>query len=100
MAEYIDREQVLNDIGELFTLCYETRPNDCGHHFIVEKELETHLDFVRNLPIVDIQPVVHGKWIDNKYGCLACSNCKTLLEMFVGSKNYCPNCGAKMDKED
>ena len=60
MTEYIDREAVLNDIGELFTLCRETLPNEAGHHFIVEKELETHLDFVRNLPAADVRPVPEG----------------------------------------
>ena len=57
MAEYIEREKVINDIGELFTLCSETLPNECGHHFIVEKELETHLDFVRKLPAADVVPL-------------------------------------------
>ena len=45
--EYIPREDVINDIGELFTICRETLPNECGHHFIVEDELQSHLDFVR-----------------------------------------------------
>lgn len=52
--EYIPREDVINDIGELFTICRETLPNECGHHFIVEDELQSHLDFVRNLPAADV----------------------------------------------
>ena len=52
--EYIPREDVINDIGELFTICRETYPNECGHHFIVEDELQIHLDFVRNLPAADV----------------------------------------------
>ena len=52
--EYIIREDVINDIGELFTICRETLPNECGHHFIVENELQSHLDFVRNLPAADV----------------------------------------------
>lgn len=52
--EYIPREDVINDIGELFTICRETNPNECGHHFIVENELQSHLDFVRNLPTADV----------------------------------------------
>lgn len=52
--EYISREEVINDIGELFTICRETLPNECGHHFIVENELQSHLDFVRNLPAADV----------------------------------------------
>lgn len=56
--EYIPREDVINDIGELFTICRETLPNECGHHFIVESELQSHLDFVRNLPAADVVEVV------------------------------------------
>lgn len=52
--EYIPREDVINDIGELFTICRETYPNECGHHFIVEDELQSHLDFVRNLPAAEV----------------------------------------------
>lgn len=58
MAEYIEREAVINDIGELFTICFETLPNECGHHFIVEKELQAHLDFVKNISAADVVPVV------------------------------------------
>lgn len=61
MTEYIERDVVIDDIGDLFTICYETLPNECGHHFIVEKELQTHLDFVRNLPAADVVEVVHCK---------------------------------------
>lgn len=56
--EYISREDVINDIGELFTLCYETLPNECGHHFIVESELQTHLDHVKAIPAADVVEVV------------------------------------------
>ena len=58
MAEYIERKAVINDIGELFTLCNETLPNAEGHHFIVESELQTHLDHVKSLPAADVVPVV------------------------------------------
>lgn len=61
MTEYIERDVVIDDIGDLFTICYETLPNEYGHHFIVEKELQTHLDFVRNLPAADVVEVVRCK---------------------------------------
>ena len=65
MSEYIERDVVIDDIGDLFTICYETLPNEYGHHFIVEKELQTHLDFVRKLPAADVVEVVRCK--DCKY---------------------------------
>lgn len=47
----------------------------------------------------DVAPVVHAKWeegYDGAYnGTFKCSNCGKLHS----KANYCPNCGAKMDKE-
>lgn len=48
----------------------------------------------------DVAPVVHAKWIsiDDKEMGYRCSECG---EMYWGSlRNFCPNCGAKMDKEN
>ena len=50
---------------------------------------------------VDAEPVRHGHWTDRAKSILglpteACSEC---AEWSVGhNKNYCPNCGAKMDE--
>lgn len=107
MPEYIEKDVVINDIGELFTICYETLPNEYGHHFIVEEELQTHLDFIRNLPAADVAEVKHGKWIwlaDCANEGLYCSNCHVKISDHRSVKkklsNYCPNCGAKMEGEE
>ena len=53
------------------------------------------------LPSVDAAPVVHGRWIDNGIpesmlsGCSVCG-----FSCGAYTFNYCPNCGAKMDKEE
>lgn len=47
-----------------------------------------------------IKPVRHGRWIPKTYSISECSACKQLHFAHVDSWNYCPNCGAKMDKED
>ena len=66
-----------------------------------------------NMPVADVAPMKHGKWIWNPHGmdwglgawqCSECHNRNSNLPMdnkinplaFSGSK-YCPNCGAKMD---
>ena len=63
------------------------------------KAIETAIDTVE-----DVQPVKHGKWIltgdeqlDNIYFGNKCSECEFIYcgDLF----NYCPECGAKMDKE-
>ena len=53
------------------------------------------------LPPADVVPVVHGKWIgydDTERFAAQCSLCGNEVDTRFGS-NFCPNCGAKMDKE-
>lgn len=40
---------------------------------------------------------VHGRWEKYTPGYLICSRCKEHVAIFSGHKNYCPNCGVKMD---
>ena len=101
MTDYIKRDVVLNDIGELCTLCYATLPNECGHHFIVEKELKIHWDYVKGLPAADVRENVHAHWIHRKnWGDrYVCSNCsKEMTESQIGA--FCKECGAIMDGGD
>lgn len=52
---------------------------------------------------VEAAPVVHGQWIvcgDGEYVPFMCSACgKTTSWYHAQTANYCPNCGAKMNKE-
>lgn len=55
---------------------------------------------VHSRPAVDAEPVRHGRWIhdiNNLYGCSECRGRETMSHRNL--KKYCPNCGAKMDKE-
>ena len=52
---------------------------------------------------VNAVPVAHGRWIDENPDLylnprMRCSVCEQ-VEMPLVGWNYCPNCGAKMDKE-
>ena len=58
-----------------------------------------------DLPAADVAPVRHGEWIvcgDGNNVPWMCSHCgKTITRKFkMMYGKYCPNCGAKMDKED
>ena len=70
---------------------------------------------IENAPAIDAIPVVHGKWIPED-AIHKCTECGFGMFMNMGyyfmdgecifsggetfMHNYCPNCGAKMDKED
>ena len=56
-------------------------------------------------PSEDVQPVVPAHWIDQGHKIFKCSNCGTFLDFSGvnagrGDANYCPNCGARMDKDE
>lgn len=92
MAEYIEREAVLDEYDR-----QHNGPPGGARKIIAE------------FPAADVRPVVRGRWIDldecSNEG-VYCSNCQKKVYKFSYSNtmkrksNFCPNCGAKMDKED
>ena len=91
MAEYIERELAIEALS---------RGDGCEN--VCRRAIERIL-------AADVAPVRHGRWKPyheadigyDEYG-VRCSNCKFEVEdhevNFI--MKYCPNCGAKMDKED
>lgn len=58
------------------------------------------LETIKTAPAVDAAPVRHGKWEKAKAAFhKKCSYCKSVLHM-PRERNFCPNCGAKMDVEE
>lgn len=59
--------------------------------------------FIDNIPTADVVEVKHGHFIEIKgeketLGTLTCSCCLyTYARLYP--RNYCPHCGAKMEKE-
>ena len=97
MAEYVSKTDVLN-------LPQSIERNLCGE--IVERSID--VKDIESLEPADVVPVVHGHWeyIDDTY-CgfedtdVRCSVCKTTtnIKRFRKTK-WCPDCGAKMDREE
>lgn len=61
-------------------------------------------DWKRRQPTVDAVPVRHGKWLleweNEDTRMLRCSECRMVFNVGKGRDgNFCPNCGARMDKE-
>ena len=50
-------------------------------------------------PTADVEPVRHGRWIGKTYKC---SLCGKWIDPLQGDAdmNYCPNCGARMDRQE
>lgn len=95
MAEYIEREAAIDAIMKVYvrTAGYKARER------VFEAEEAVH-----RLPVADVAPVVHGRWIEQEkytfgvmYDCSICGN--RILDN-GHSWNYCPNCGARMDGDD
>ena len=56
---------------------------------------------IKGIPAADVAPVRHGRWIDDG----VCSECGFDAMYYKGIPaqvytDYCPSCGARMDKED
>ena len=102
MAErrFIDANNLIEEIRE--ERCYNCRNfkdmkcDYCG--------TADYIYMIEDMPTVDVAPVVHGHWIEKEkysfgimYDCSLCDN--RILDNGY-SWNYCPNCGAKMDKKE
>lgn len=102
MAEYIEREDTINSKPEgrnpeqSGKEEYNKGWNDCRRYFV---------RIIESQPAADVAPVVHGRWIrfkehDSCYVHMRCSECSAYWSdpSHADSFRYCPNCGAKMDK--
>lgn len=102
MAEYIEREAAIAKCREITACEWNHRASPVSWADAYEQFAED----IEELPSADVVPVVHGRWDVKWYAerdpkrlfvRIVCSNCG----LKTGQKsNYCPNCGARMDKED
>ena len=89
MTVYIKREDAIDTVLDVY---YNTPDIDLSG-----KRLEAA---ILNIPAADVTEVRHGRWLcvdtDTEQFFL-CNRCK---KKEYWESNYCPNCGAKMDKEE
>lgn len=95
MAKYINREELvewlkripLKDLSDGLGLC----------RVIMEEDFKRAIRTIPAGTIIDVAPVVHGRWImhDDEFGLT--SECSACHIETMGDGKYCPNCGAKMD---
>ena len=89
MKEYIDRAAVKDGILS-WAICI-------NHPKFLSKEDTMYC--IDNLPAADVVEVRHGRWERNSPDDIVvyCSQCMMPQD---APSNYCPSCGALMDKED
>lgn len=97
MADYIEREALMK-----YPIRIDHYDKEHGNkHFVLG--IESVIEYAKNLPAADVAEVRHGRWIDYAEGGKQCTACKGVFwhgEYNPIEPNYCPNCGARMDKED
>ena len=91
MAEYIDREELL----ELYRMD-DPVLNENGH-----VPLPVIRQNIMDIPAADVAPVRHGRWEPGNPICPVCGEDKFKdLDADIWCDwmpDFCPNCGAKMD---
>lgn len=97
--EYVEREVISEGIRKYY---YKNSPNSSyqeGFDYGLDKAQRVIL----NAPVADVVEVRHGRWIEQEkytFGVMYdCSICDNRILDNGHSWNFCPNCGAKMDKE-
>ena len=90
MEDYISRQGILTTISK-----YTRRP-----------KFYSCFDQIEQYPAADVRPVIHGTWKEfgepNENGRYEvwywkCSNCN---KIGLNSYNFCPYCGAEMEKKN
>ena len=72
---------------------------------ILTRAVDTVHEFVKDLPALDVAPVVHAHWIktsgsDGFVSTLRCSKCGNAENSTYIPGNFCWFCGARMDGEE
>ena len=87
----IDADALIDDMCE-----------DCGAFVngACDKDVCASVLWVRDAPTIDAEPVRHGKWIKFHDELSKCSLCNYPTYTRWNQTDYCPNCGAKMERKN
>ena len=116
MKDYIEREAILQYAEKMYALAQKrvregNTESDVwkATHETQMNERKEFVDLLQSAPAADVVEVRHGRWMTtdaypHHLYCSVCyktyaKNAKWVNELDLPT-NYCPNCGARMDKED
>ena len=100
MSRYIDADELKRNLWA------KIREEEVPKGEVGKYILEDFIEMVAHFPTADVAEVKHGRWIvrqlpmplsDGSMECVECSVCHTHWD---GGTNYCPNCGAKMERKE
>lgn len=119
MAKYIDREDLIEWLKRIPLIDLSDGRGLC--RVIMEDDFKKAIKKMPKGIIADVEPVRHGRWEKNVRGdySIVCSECgygfptdgyawlecnrrsdeREYCFQITDVKNYCPNCGARMDGE-
>lgn len=113
MSDYINKADLYNEIARLEEMARDTyldTPWDSPAHIRYQTQLYERTDLkhlIADFPVADVAEVRHGEWVGLEYDGYANGNpvynlweCSECGEEVKCKDNYCPNCGARMDKGD
>ena len=107
MDEYIKKNalyKIITQLEELARNRYLDTPSLYYPMYMTQLNERAYFkQIITDLPTADVAPVRHGRWETNsdRPDSLICSVCKCGFDMWKHDPhNFCPNCGAKMDKRD
>ena len=96
-------DSILDDICSIATadvVSVEAYKQILWERNLAMKQLEEHgIPFGGEADVVEVR---HGEWEKFPFGMRICSECRYLQgkKKRFEKRNYCPNCGAKMDGEE
>ena len=104
MNDCINREAFIGGIEKHYCAPCKGQGGDLGGDWCRSCVINSVLEKLREFPAADVAPVRHGRWIED-HDYLKRPECSVMVKwdftfFDIGDWNYCPNCGAKMDKEE
>jgi hypothetical protein len=121
MAEYIERDEAIAALTEFLDDQTVSKYVSVENCLVARGAIERTIKVIESLPAADIEPVKRGRWEKNVRGdySTVCSECgygfptdgyawiecnrrsdeREYYFQITDVKNYCPNCGARMDEE-
>lgn len=115
MAEYIEREAVIDEIeGATWSniSCQKILVEGAACEADALYKATDIYNAIKSVPTADVVEVRHGKWVETQeplgwcdVDCAECSVCHeswiidedSSIDDYECMWHYCPNCGAKMD---